>query len=144
MRILLTKLNNDRHALEIIRADGSRERAELETKSLLVHDFIHLALEAEAGIQDGFWGLVAAGKTFAEMNDRTGAGIAEHVGSMAVIEMLVGALSGALSGVQHDAVLAKATAVHGRLIIAAQADRCVKPGLLVQSQFNCTSWMVLA
>jgi hypothetical protein len=106
MRILLTRLTNERHVLEIVRDDGSRDRAELETKSLWLHDFLHLAVEAEAGLQDGFWGSLAAGKTFAEMNDRTGEGMKDYSGSMLVIEMLVGALSGALKGVPLDALVA--------------------------------------
>lgn len=104
MRILFMKLTNERHALEVIRMDGSRDRVELETKSLWLHDFVHFAVESEAGLQDGFWGLLAAGKTMADMNDRTGEGVKEYAGSMLVIEMLVGALSGALQGVPHEAV----------------------------------------
>jgi hypothetical protein len=115
MRILLTRLTNERHALEIVRDDGSRDRVELETKSLWLHDFLHLAVEAEAGLQDGFWGSLAAGKTFAEMNDRIApppghpreSGEPVYEGSsMLVIEILVGALSGALKGVPLDALVA--------------------------------------
>jgi hypothetical protein len=106
MRILLTRLTNERHILEVVRDDGSRDRVELETKSLWLHDFIHLAVEAEAGLQDGFWGSLAAGKTFAEMNDRTGEGMTDYSGSMLIIEMLVGALTGALNGVPLEAVVA--------------------------------------
>lgn len=104
MRILFTKLTNERHALEVIRRDGSRDRVELETKSLWLHDLTHFAVESEAGVQDGFWGLLASGKTMAEMNDRTGKGIEAYAGEMQVIEMLVGAISGALSGVPLESV----------------------------------------
>ena len=48
----------------------------------------------------------ASGKTMAEMNDRTGAGLGEYSGQMLVIEMLVGAISGALSGVPMESVVA--------------------------------------
>lgn len=105
MRILLTKLTNDRHALEIVRRDGSRDRAELETKSLWYHDFVHLAVESEAGLQDGFWGTLASGTTMAEMNDFTNAAGKSYVGTMTIIEMLVGALSGAIGGVPHETVV---------------------------------------
>jgi len=104
MKVRLTKLTNERHALEIVRRDGSRDRVELETKSLWLHDLTHFAVEAEAGIQDGFWGLLASGKTMAEMNDRTGKGMEGYSGNMHVIEMLVGAISGALSGVPLESV----------------------------------------
>lgn len=105
MRILLTKLTNERHALEIVRQDGSRDRVELETRSLWLHDLVHFAVEAEAGLQDGFWGSLAAGRTMAEMNDRTGEGMKEYAGPMLVIEMLVGAVTGALNGVPLDAAI---------------------------------------
>lgn len=104
MRIRFTRLTNERHALEIVRKDGSSERVELETKSLWLHDLTHFAVESEAGIRDGFWGLLASGKTLSEMNDRTGKGIEGYAGRMATVEMLVGAISGALSGVPLESV----------------------------------------
>ncbi len=105
MRILFSKLTNDRHALEIVRADGTHERVELETKSLLTHDFLHLAVETEAGMRNGFWGTLAAGKTLAEMNDRSGKSLQEYLGPMASIEMLVGALSGSVKGVEAETLV---------------------------------------
>jgi hypothetical protein len=104
MLIRFTRLTNDRHRLEIVRRDGSSERVELETKSLWLHDLTHFAVESEAGLQDGFWGALAAGKTLAELNDRAGKGMGDDAGSLGVIEMLVGAISGALSGVPLESV----------------------------------------
>lgn len=105
MRILFTKLSNERHALEIVRQDGSRDRVELETKSLWLHDLTHFAVEAEAGLQNGFWGLLASGKSMAEMNPTSPGGYAgQATADLAVIEMLVGTISGALSGVPLDSV----------------------------------------
>lgn len=104
MIVRFTRLTNERHALEIVRRDGSSERVELETKSLWLHDLTHFAVEAEAGVQDGFWGALAAGKTLVELNDRTGEGVGAYSGSLGVIEMLVGAISGALSGVPLESV----------------------------------------
>ena len=104
MRILFTRITNERHALEIVRKDGTRERAELETKSFWLHDLTHFAVESEAGLQDGFWGHLAKGATLAEMGDYKGEGIKEYAGSLSVIEMLVGAISGALSGVPLENV----------------------------------------
>lgn len=49
MRIAFTKLTQDRHRLEIRREDGSTESVELETRSYLLHDLGHYAVEAEAG-----------------------------------------------------------------------------------------------
>ena len=36
----------------------------------LVHDLLHYAAEQEAGVQTGFWGTLASGRTLADMNDR--------------------------------------------------------------------------
>jgi len=87
MKIVLTRLSNDRYRLSIERADGSRAERELETRSVLLHDLVHHAVEAEAGIEDGFWGLLAAGKGFDELLDcePPGAGIS-------LAESLVGPL----------------------------------------------------
>jgi hypothetical protein len=71
LRILLTKLSDDRHRLAIERDDASTESVELETRSFLLHDLVHYAVEAEAKIDDGFWGLLARGTTLAELSDRT-------------------------------------------------------------------------
>ena len=71
MRIAITKLTSDRHRLAIRRDDGTEEAEELETRSFLLRDLVHYAVEAEAGIEDGFWGLLARGTTMAELSDRT-------------------------------------------------------------------------
>ncbi len=67
MDIHLQRITNDRHRLTIVRADNSREACELETRSVLLHDLVHFAVEAEARMEDGFWGLVASGFGFAEL-----------------------------------------------------------------------------
>ena len=56
MRILLHKISDDRHTLEIVRADGRRERVDCETRSYLQHDLLHYAVETEASLAAGFWG----------------------------------------------------------------------------------------
>ena len=106
MQIHLTKLTDDRHRLEIVRADGSRDGVTLETRSLLVHDLLHLAVEGEARLEAGFWGCLARGKTLAEMNDRTGGAMREYTAEMMVIEQIVGGLTGATKGGEPAAVLA--------------------------------------
>jgi hypothetical protein len=106
LRILLTKLTDDRHRLEVVRADGSRESVTLETRSLLAHDLLHVAVEAEARLETGFWGLLARGKTLADMNDRSGQAIKEYTGEMAIIEKVVGGLTPAVKGADAALVLA--------------------------------------
>jgi hypothetical protein len=106
MEIRLTRLTDDRHRLEIVRADGSREDATLETRSYLLHDLLHLAVEAEARLETGFWGCLAAGKTLADMNDRSGRAMQEYSGDMATVEQAVGALTSAAKGVDAATVMA--------------------------------------
>lgn len=84
MEVRFTRLSNNRHRLEVVRPDRSGEQRELETRSLLLHDLVHFAVEAEAKIADGFWGSVADGARFAELTpgpegfgDRTGLALAE-------------------------------------------------------------------
>jgi hypothetical protein len=98
MRIRFHKLTGERHLLEIVRADGRRDEVACETRSTLVHDLLHYAVEAEAGLAGGFWGNLAAGKTFADMNDRSGKAMAGAAPEMALVEQMVGALSGAAKG----------------------------------------------
>src|SRR5262245_9416983 len=74
MRILLTKISDERHALEVVRADGDRERVELVSREFLFHDLLHYAVEWALETQDGFWGALARGRTVKDLNDRTGAG----------------------------------------------------------------------
>lgn len=71
MRIAFTKLTDDRHRLAIHRDDGSSESVELETRSFLLHDLVHYAVEVEAPFEDGFWGLLARGWTLGSLSDRT-------------------------------------------------------------------------
>jgi hypothetical protein len=98
MRIMFRKISDERHALAIVREGGPRDEVDCETRSTLVHDLLHYAVEAEARLATGFWGNLAAGLTLAEMNDRTGAPLGAGVADMAAIEQIVGALSGAVKG----------------------------------------------
>jgi hypothetical protein len=76
----------------VTRADGRTESVECETRSYLVHDLLHYAVESEARLHGGFWGNLAAGKTLAQMNDRSGAGMSDVAGEMGAIERIVGAM----------------------------------------------------
>jgi hypothetical protein len=107
LAIRFVKLSDARHALEIVRPDGQRERVECETRSYLRHDFLHYAVESEAGLESGFWGKLAAGTTLARMNDRK-APLPEAAGEgeeLAAIEQIVGALHRS-SGIPAEELLA--------------------------------------
>lgn len=70
MDVTFTRIDNHTHRLTITRTDGSHESVECETRSLLLHDLVHFAVEAEAGISGGFYGLLAQGVPLARLNDR--------------------------------------------------------------------------
>jgi hypothetical protein len=110
MKILLRKISDQQHELTIAR-DGvhgaQRESVTCETRSMLLHDLVHYAVEAAAGIEGGFWGTLARGRTLAEMNDRTGAALdAAEAAEMAAVEQLAGALHGAAKGMPAADVVA--------------------------------------
>jgi hypothetical protein len=64
VQIRLTRLTNERHRLEVVRDDGSRETKDLETRSALLHDLVHYAVETEAGLEGSFYGRLARGDTY--------------------------------------------------------------------------------
>ena len=61
MQIAFRKISDRRHAVTVLRDDGSRESIELASKDFLLHDLAHLALELEAGLREGVWGSIARG-----------------------------------------------------------------------------------
>ncbi|HVY48432.1 MAG TPA: hypothetical protein VHB21_21235 [Minicystis sp.] len=112
MRIALRKLTDERHALELTHDDGREERAACETRSYLVHDLVHYALEAEAGLAHGFWGMLASYGSLERLRhveDR----IAESINP---IERVVGALQGALKADGTDAEIVAALRRYGESI----------------------------
>jgi hypothetical protein len=93
MRILLTKISDQRHALEIVRIDGSRETVELVTREALFHDLLHYAVESSLPTRCGFWGTLASGKTMDDLNDRTGESVKENANTLYLVEGIVGVMS---------------------------------------------------
>ena len=59
--IRFRKLSDQQHSVSILRRDGSRDVARLDTRSFLRHDLAHYAVERELPIAKGYWGSVAAG-----------------------------------------------------------------------------------
>ncbi|MEK9159845.1 MAG: hypothetical protein AAB383_03895 [Patescibacteria group bacterium] len=96
MKISLTRISPTHHRLVCVRTDGSQENVELDTKSFLFHDLLHFAAEEAAGIQGGFWGNLASGKTMAEMNMKGALmGAFTPQTELDCMEIVVGALTGA-------------------------------------------------
>lgn len=94
MHILLTKISEDKHSVEITRNDHSRERIELITREALFHDLLHFSVESALPTQGGFWGTLASGKTFSDLNDRSGESTRENAASLHRIEGIVGVMTG--------------------------------------------------
>jgi len=111
MRILLTKISDNRHALEVVRRDGSRDSVELVTREALMHDFLHYAFESLLPTQGGFWGVLASGKSFADLNDRSGESVRDHAETLAATEGAVGMLTGLIS-LSEDEAFARLCWVH--------------------------------
>jgi hypothetical protein len=94
MLIRLTKISDRKHRMTAVRADGSSETVELVSRSFLLHDFIHYAVETTAGLSGGFWGLVASGKGMDElalaMRPVDGIDMRLLAGEAATVEAVVG------------------------------------------------------
>jgi hypothetical protein len=105
MQIALCKISDLRHRLEIIRNDGSRDTVELASRSFLIHDFLHYAVEMRAGLEASFWGMLASGKSFKDVHEsfamvRPADRVALLQSEAAITEAVVGALTGVVQ--QHD------------------------------------------
>lgn len=59
--IRFRKLSDQQHSVSVLRRNGSRDVAQLDTRSFLRHDLAHYAVERELPIAKGYWGSVAAG-----------------------------------------------------------------------------------
>jgi hypothetical protein len=103
MRIRLTKLSDEEHRLELIRDDGADESIELVSRSFLWHDLLHYAVETNAGLHQSFWGLLASGRTLADLHDAMGTGegagtVAASRTEAAITEAVVGVLTNVARG----------------------------------------------
>lgn len=122
MRVLLTRLTERTHRFEAIRIDGSRESAELETRSVLLHDLVHHAVEAEAGMSDGFFGRLAAGSTLAELKQAAYSGDEADAG-LGRAESLVGPMQSLHRGRStREQVLERGRARHPEVVTAEFVD----------------------
>src|SRR5690349_9140041 len=100
------------HRFEFEREDGTRESSVLETRSCLLHDLVHFAVESEARLERSFYGSLARGMAYADMvRPEAMAGLGAEI---AGTECVVGALQGALkSGVAAEAFVAELTQALG-------------------------------
>jgi hypothetical protein len=96
--VRFTRLNPTHHRFEAIRADGTRDVREFETRSLLLHDLVHFAVESEARLKGGFYGTLAEGADYDAPREGSEA---------AQVEYVVGPLQGALKGEIDPAIFVK-------------------------------------
>ncbi len=106
MRIVLRKLTDERHLLEVVRDCGIRESVACESRSFLLHDLLHYATESAAGVANGFWGRLAAGATLSELNDKERQGSLYDQPDMLVVEQVVGAMTGVVRGRSGEEIVA--------------------------------------
>jgi hypothetical protein len=85
MIVRFTRLSPTHHRFEAVRDDGAIESRELETRSFLLHDLVHFALESEGKLNQGFYGAIAHGGAY-------------ETEAAAAVESVVGPLQGALKG----------------------------------------------
>lgn len=71
MIVWLSPANPRQHHLVVHRPPFEPVETLLETRSLLLHDLCHYAIEAELGTEEGFYGRVAAGADPAMLREAT-------------------------------------------------------------------------
>jgi hypothetical protein len=102
MLIRLKKISDTTHRLVLVRDDGTGESIELVSRSFLQHDLLHFSVETNAKLQQSFWGLLAAGKTLAQLHEANGppdrAGTEAAVTEAVVTEAVVGVLTNVVAG----------------------------------------------
>lgn len=99
LTLRFTRISPERHRFEYRRADGTGEAIEMETRSLLMHDLTHYAVESEARLKGSFYGILARIGGYQELSVNGGAALG---GEVAITERIVGALQGALARDDFD------------------------------------------
>lgn len=92
LRVTLTRVSSTHHTFAYALPDGRGETLMLETKSFLLHDLLHFAVESEANLRDSFFGKLARSDSYGAL---TGPGV-RYDGEIGVTEKIVGGLTGYL------------------------------------------------
>lgn len=102
----LTRVSPTHHRLEYVRDEGTGESADIETKSFLFHDFVHFALETEAHLSGGFFGLLDRGHTYAELSGKTSS--THETEEAMLVEQAAGMMTGVIKkmATPEDAIAA--------------------------------------
>jgi len=102
MKVVLTKLTDDRHRLEVVRDGGERDGRELVTRELLFHDLLHYSVESLAGLRGGFYGRLAAGESVSKVDEAAAAEVRDRDSEIAMVERTVGIVTGLLKSDAPD------------------------------------------
>jgi hypothetical protein len=72
MKLWFAPYDLKQHRFIVERANLPRIDVLLETRSMLLHDLAHYAYESKAGLNDGFYGLLAAGFSLEQLREEDG------------------------------------------------------------------------
>ena len=87
--IHLTKLSDAEHRFAWRTPDGAGEALTLVTRSFLIHDLLHFAIEREANLKDSFYGRLARAGDYRRLTEAT----ADDPGEVGLTEMTVAAFT---------------------------------------------------
>ena len=97
LTLYIKKISDQHHEFRYVRSDGSGETLTLDSKTFLLHDLIHFAVESRAGLADSFYGLLVSGETYDSLNEKhsikDGFG-----GELGMTERIVGGLTPVMKG----------------------------------------------
>ena len=96
LKLSIKRISPTHHTLRYVREDGSGEEKAFESKSTLLHDFMHLAIESEAQLMHGFFGLLTQGYSYDELAGKAPSQYPEEEAMN--VEMVVGPFSAITKG----------------------------------------------
>ncbi len=105
MQVAFKKINPQEYKLLVIREDASTDEMVLNYREFLRHDLVHFVVEKNAGLFESFYGQLALGKSLEAFSPKAMKENGEKFeGELAVTEMIVGPLQGALKSDQPFSV----------------------------------------
>ena len=94
MKIVLIKKTSYQFEYNITRANKKAELITLDTKTYLLHDICHYAVEKILNYPNGFWGMLAQGYSFNELFGKSN----PMISGLRFIEKIVGPVQSVYSG----------------------------------------------
>lgn len=105
LTIELKKSSPTQHAFTLVFEGGGKETVQLETKTYLLHDLLHYAVESEVGLTDSFYGRLLKGYHYEdlatpEMSVAASGGEQEALMTERIVGLLTGVLKHNANGEQ--------------------------------------------